>query len=94
MLVIHPGEHGSTFGGNPLGAAVAVRALDVMIEENLIERSNELGNYFMEKLRAIDSPMIEKVRGRGLWIVSYSKLKLVRIAKCSKKREYYARKHM
>jgi ornithine--oxo-acid transaminase len=68
MLVIHPGEHGSTFGGNPLGAAVAVKALEVMVEEKLIERSNEMGNYFMEKLAAIDSPMIEKVRGRGLWI--------------------------
>ncbi|MCO5250611.1 MAG: ornithine--oxo-acid transaminase [Candidatus Kapabacteria bacterium] len=68
MLVIHPGEHGSTFGGNPLGAAVAVKALEVMVDEKLIERSNELGNYFMDKLRAIDSPMIENVRGRGLWI--------------------------
>ncbi|MBX3044762.1 MAG: ornithine--oxo-acid transaminase [Candidatus Kapabacteria bacterium] len=68
MLVIHPGEHGSTFGGNPLGAAVAVRALEVLEEENLIERSNELGEYFMSKLRAIDSPMIDFVRGRGLWI--------------------------
>ncbi|GAB1371043.1 ornithine aminotransferase [Candidatus Kapaibacterium sp.] len=68
MLVIHPGEHGSTFGGNPLGAAVAVKALEILEEEDLIERSNELGEYFMTKLRAIDSPMIDFVRGRGLWI--------------------------
>lgn len=68
MLVIKPGEHGSTFGGNPLGAAVAVRALEVIEEENLIERSNEMGEYFMAKLRQIDSPVIDFVRGRGLWI--------------------------
>ena len=66
--VIGPGEHGSTFGGNPLGAAVAIRALEVIEEENLIERSHELGEYFMDKLRKIDSPHIVKVRGRGLWI--------------------------
>lgn len=66
--VIHPGEHGSTFGGNPLAAAVAVRALEVIEEENLIERSFELGNYFVERLRAIPSTHIVKVRGRGLWI--------------------------
>lgn len=66
--VIKPGEHGSTFGGNPLGAAVAVKALEVIEEENLVEKSNELGEYFMAKLRAIDSSHIVKVRGRGLWI--------------------------
>ncbi len=66
--VIKPGEHGSTFGGNPLGAAVAVKALEIIEDEKLIERSKELGDYFMEKLRAIDSPHIELVRGRGLWI--------------------------
>lgn len=66
--VIKPGEHGSTFGGNPLAAAVAIRALEVIEEDNLIERSVEMGEYFMSKLRAIDSPHIVKVRGRGLWI--------------------------
>ncbi len=66
--VIGPGEHGSTFGGNPLGAAVAIRSLEVIEEENLVERSAELGEYFMDKLRKIDSPHIVKVRGRGLWI--------------------------
>ncbi|MBN1449122.1 MAG: ornithine--oxo-acid transaminase [Bacteroidetes bacterium] len=66
--VIHPGEHGSTFGGNPLGAAVAVRALEVIEEEHLIERSAELGAYFADRLRAIDSRHITEVRARGLWI--------------------------
>ena len=66
--VIHPGEHGSTFGGNPLAAAVAVRALEVIEEEELIARSFELGAYLVERLRAIPSPHIAEVRGRGLWI--------------------------
>lgn len=66
--VIKPGEHGSTFGGNPLAAAVAVRALEVIEEEKLIERSFELGAYFAERLRAIPSAHIVKVRARGLWI--------------------------
>ena len=68
MLTIKPGEHGSTFGGNPLAAAVAIRAMEVIEEDKLVERSAELGEYFMEKLRAINSPKIELVRGRGLWI--------------------------
>jgi ornithine--oxo-acid transaminase len=66
--VIKPGEHGSTFGGNPLAAAVAVRALEVIEKERLIERSSELGEYFADRLRAIDSPRIVNVRARGLWI--------------------------
>jgi len=68
MLVIKPGEHGSTFGGNPLGAAVAVKALQVIEEENLITRSYEMGEYFVSKLREIQSDKIELVRGAGLWI--------------------------
>ena len=68
MLSIQPGQHGSTFGGNPVAAAVAIRALEVLEEENLIERSLELGNYFMDKLRAIKNDKIEFIRGRGLWI--------------------------
>lgn len=68
MLTIKPGEHGSTFGGNPLAAAVAVKALEVIEDEKLVERSFELGNYFVERLRAIDSPRIKSVRGKGLWI--------------------------
>ena len=68
MGVFKPGEHGSTFGGNPLGAAVAREALRVLVEEKLIERSAELGDYFLERLRAIPSPHVELVRGKGLWI--------------------------
>ena len=66
--VFAPGTHGSTFGGNPLGCAVARTALKVLIEEKLIERSAELGAYFLEKLSAIKSPHIREVRGKGLWI--------------------------
>ncbi len=66
--VFKPGDHGSTFGGNPLAAAVACASLDVIVEEKLIERSFELGNYFMEKLRTIRDPHVVEVRGRGLWI--------------------------
>ncbi|HSN53918.1 MAG TPA: ornithine--oxo-acid transaminase [Candidatus Sulfomarinibacteraceae bacterium] len=68
MGVFKPGEHGSTFGGNPLGAAVAREALRVLVEEKMVERSAELGEYFMRKLRAIDSPHVELIRGKGLWI--------------------------
>lgn len=66
--VFEPGSHGSTFGGNPLACAVAVAALDVIEEENLSERSRKLGDYFLEKLKAIDNPAIKDVRGRGLFI--------------------------
>ena len=68
MGVIKPGQHGSTFGGNPLAAAVAVRSLEVLEEENLVQHSFEMGEYFISKLRAIDSPHIKLVRGKGLWI--------------------------
>lgn len=63
-----PGNHGSTFGGNPLGSAVASAALDVILEENLVDRSNEMGTYFMEQLAAMNSSLIKVVRGRGLLI--------------------------
>ena len=66
--VFNPGDHGSTFGGNPLGCAIAMAALDVIVEENLVEKSSELGRYFVEKLRTINNPMIKEVRGRGLFI--------------------------
>ncbi len=66
--VFKPGDHGSTFGGNPLGCAVARTALRVLTGEKLIERSAELGGYFLEKLQAIRSPHVREVRGRGLWI--------------------------
>jgi ornithine--oxo-acid transaminase len=66
--VFQPGDHGSTFGGNPLAAAVAIASLDVIIDEKLIERSAELGKYFIEKIRSLRSPHFVEVRGRGLWI--------------------------
>jgi ornithine--oxo-acid transaminase len=68
MAVFRPGDHGSTFGGNPLAAAVGLEALDLLMEERLPERAEELGGYFMERLLAIDSPLIREVRGRGLFI--------------------------
>ncbi len=68
MDVFTPGDHGSTFGGNPLAAAVAHAALDVLVEENLIERAAYLGNYFQQQLRQIKSSLIREVRGRGLLI--------------------------
>ena len=66
--VFRPGDHGSTFGGNPLAAAVAMAALDVIVQDDLPQRSAELGSYFMDKLKTIDSPHIREVRGRGLFI--------------------------
>jgi len=68
MQVFTPGDHGSTFGGNPLGSAVGIAALDVLLDEKLAERSAELGSYFTEELRKIESPHIAEVRGRGLFI--------------------------
>ncbi|HEU5401339.1 MAG TPA: ornithine--oxo-acid transaminase [Terriglobales bacterium] len=66
--VFRPGDHGSTFGGNPLGCAVARAALKVLVDEKLVERSAENGTYFQEKLKEIKSPDIKEVRGVGLWI--------------------------
>jgi ornithine--oxo-acid transaminase len=68
MGVFAPGDHGSTFGGNPLAAAVAREALAVLTEERLSERSAELGSYFLNKLRTLDSPLIKEMRGKGLFI--------------------------
>ncbi len=66
MLTIQPGEHGSTYGGNPLACAVAMAALQVLQEEMLAERAMELGAYFREQIRALESPFIKLVRGKGL----------------------------
>ncbi|PKO18508.1 MAG: ornithine--oxo-acid transaminase [Chloroflexi bacterium HGW-Chloroflexi-10] len=68
MGLFQPGEHGSTFGGNPLGAAVARAALKVIRDENLVEKSAELGDYFIERLMEIPSKHVKEVRGRGLLI--------------------------
>src|SRR5215472_3126702 len=67
MDVFTPGSHGSTFGGNPLAAAVALEALHVIRDEELVEKSRVLGAHMLERLRAIDSPVLKAVRGRGLW---------------------------
>lgn len=66
--VLNPGSHGSTFGGNPLACAVSLASLEVLEDENLTERSLELGEYFQEQLRSINHPSIKEVRGRGLFI--------------------------
>lgn len=66
MLTIKPGEHGSTYGGNPIAAKVAIAALDVIREENLAENAEKMGKIFRKKLKSIDSKLIEIVRGKGL----------------------------
>ncbi|MBS4205275.1 ornithine--oxo-acid transaminase [Lederbergia citrea] len=66
--VFNPGSHGSTFGGNPLACAVSIAALEVIENEKLSERSLELGQYFMSKLKEIEHPAIKEVRGKGLFI--------------------------
>jgi ornithine--oxo-acid transaminase len=67
MDVFTPGSHGSTFGGNPLAAAVGLEALHVIEDEGLVERSRVLGAHMLARLRAIESPALAAVRGRGLW---------------------------
>jgi ornithine--oxo-acid transaminase len=67
MDVFTPGSHGSTFGGNPLAAAVGLEALRVIRDEGLVERSHALGEHLLARLRAIRSPVLKEVRGRGLW---------------------------
>jgi ornithine--oxo-acid transaminase len=66
MLTIKPGEHGSTYGGNPIAARVAMAALDVIIEENLVENSSRMGEIFRREMKSVKSEMIEIVRGKGL----------------------------
>jgi ornithine--oxo-acid transaminase len=66
--LFQPGEHGSTFGGNPLAAAVSRAALEVIVEEHLVENSAKLGEYFMEQLAEMPSPWLKEVRGKGLLI--------------------------
>ena len=67
MDIFTPGSHGSTFGGNPLAAAVGLEALRVIEDEGLVGRSRALGAHMLERLRAIESPAVRAVRGRGLW---------------------------
>jgi len=66
MLTIKPGEHGSTYGGNPIAAKVAIAAMEVIREENLVENSEKMGKIFRKRLKSIDSELIELVRGKGL----------------------------
>jgi len=68
MEVFTPGDHGSTFGGNPLGAAVGLEALNILVEEDLVARSAAMGEHLIAKLRAIDCPLIQDVRGKGLFV--------------------------
>jgi len=68
MDVFTPGSHGSTFGGNPLAAAVGLEALEVLRDEGLVAKSRVLGNHMLRRLHAIDSPALKDVRGRGLWV--------------------------
>ncbi|CAH1200114.1 Ornithine aminotransferase [Paenibacillus allorhizoplanae] len=68
LEVFEPGSHGSTFGGNPLGCAVGIAALEVLEQEQLAERSDALGAYFLKRLQEIENPLIKEIRGRGLFI--------------------------
>ena len=68
MGVFQPGEHGSTYGGNPMAAAVGRAALRVLVDEGMVENSAAMGDYFMERLRRIQSKHLKEVRGVGLWI--------------------------
>jgi ornithine--oxo-acid transaminase len=68
LEVLQPGHHGSTFGGNPLACAVSREALRVLIDENLTQRSAEMGHYFREKLQTLQSKHLKEIRGRGLLI--------------------------
>ncbi|KAG9253862.1 ornithine aminotransferase [Emericellopsis atlantica] len=66
MLVVEPGTHGSTYGGNPLGCAVSIRALELMEEEDLTAKAEKLGNIFRDGIKALNSPIIKVIRGKGL----------------------------
>ncbi|KAI0010307.1 ornithine aminotransferase [Xylariaceae sp. FL0662B] len=66
MLVVEPGTHGSTYGGNPLGCAVSIRALEIVEEEQLTEKAEKLGNIFRDSLASFQSPVVQTIRGKGL----------------------------
>lgn len=89
--LFQPGEHGSTFGGNPLAAAVARASLKVLREEKLAERAAELGTYFVEQLSEIPSPHVKEVRGRGLLIAVELNTKARRFCEALKERGILAK---
>ena len=68
MDVFTPGDHGSTFGGTPLGAAVGLEALNILVDEDLAANSAKMGEYLIEQLRTIDCPLVQEVRGKGLFV--------------------------
>ena len=68
MLCIKPGEHGSTYGGNPLACAVATEAIKVLVEENLAANAAKMGELFKNKLKTLSHPLVKAIRGRGLLI--------------------------
>src|SRR5438034_739023 len=68
MQVFKPGDHGSTFGGNPLAASVALEALSVLYDEKMIERSAKLGSHLLAQLKTVKSPLIREIRGKGLFV--------------------------
>jgi len=89
MDVFTPGTHGSTYGGNPLGAAVAIAALEVLQEEDLCKKATEMGQYFVDRLNAINSPHVKEVRARGMLIgVEIKKESGVARPFCEKLKEY------
>ncbi len=88
MDTFNPESHGSTFGGNPLAAAIALEAIQVIIDEKLAERSQELGTYFIQKLRSIRSPLIQEIRGIGLWIgMDFDRTKITARQVCERLQE-------
>jgi ornithine--oxo-acid transaminase len=91
MSLFKPGEHGSTFGGNPLGCAVARAALRVLVEENMINNSAEMGEYFLDHLSEINSPHIKEVRGKGLLIGVELKTNARRFCEALKERQILAK---
>jgi ornithine--oxo-acid transaminase len=89
--LFRPGDHGSTFGGNPLGSAVARAALSVLVDEDLVNHSQAMGEYFMGRLRRLESPHIKEVRGRGLLIGVELNLKARRFCEALKERGILAK---